>query len=79
MFPLAEINTEKYIDHSTCFASTSKAALSGLGVPGILARDQWSRKPTWHKFYYTPIEGLDGFQSSVLHRLGDCKHALNKE
>ena len=70
MFSLAGINTEKYNDYSNCFTSTSKSALSGLGVPGILTSSQSSRKSTWQKFYNKSIEGLDEFQSSVLNRQG---------
>ena len=52
--------------HSTHSASTSKAALSGLLVPGILERGCCSNSSTWQKFYNGQIElPSERFQKSV--------------
>ena len=60
----AGIDTSVYIGHSVRGAATSKAKTLGLSSAQIIARANWSRVETFHKFYYKGTS--DEFQNKVL-------------
>ena len=60
----AGIDTSVYKGHSVRGAATSKAKTLGLSSAQIIARANWSRVETFHKFYYKGTS--DKFQNKVL-------------
>jgi hypothetical protein len=59
------IDIDVFKAHSTCLASTSKAASSNVSLEQILKMADWSRQSTFSKFYYKPVHD-SSFASSVL-------------
>ena len=51
----AGVDTEKFQTHSTRAASTSAARSGGVPVDDILKCAGWSRRSTFERFYYKPI------------------------
>ena len=49
------IDTKIYKARSIRSASSSAAAVGGVGISDILARGNWSNKNTWEKFYHKEI------------------------
>ena len=60
----AGIDTSVYKVHSVRGEATSKAKTLGLSSAQIIARANWSRVETFHKFYYKGMS--DEFQNKVL-------------
>ena len=53
----AGINTEIFKGHSSRAASSSAARRQGVSTADILDMAGWSRKSTFERFYYKPLEG----------------------
>ena len=61
----AGVNTAVFKAHSVRGASTSAAVAKGVSIQDVLKTADWSKEPTFRKFYYRPSENRS-FASKLL-------------
>ena len=62
----AEIDTSKYIAHSTRAASTSAAKGNSISIATIMKSAGWSQESTFTKCYNKPVEPRENFGAELL-------------